>query len=329
MPRAPKSPSYLWNESGPALPNDEEKLFLAFLVVGNSWSVEEQLIWASAALGEELNVTRLGSAWKPPDSNGWRAPSKVVPAPLFAPLFAAYKRPWEAPEMERIAVAMEQWPLAGRIVGLNRHHLTAHKKRNHGKGPFGPALPGKTPGPRWKTGAAVCGVAALVQRHGADLRLALRLADGEQRQTPTQQVDAANEHVERLDSRLGEVAAERDEAKAERDKARDTLRKSTARSMEYRKAAAAVRDKEREKEAKARKAASKKETDRRQQLVNDRLAAALQRRAARLQEPDLVQARKVAKARKRARCVEEQAKLSQKRLRRAQSAEADLRSAQS
>lgn len=142
MPRAPKSPSYLWNESGPALPNDEEKLFLAFLVVGNSWSVEEQLIWASAALGEELNVTRLGSAWKPPDSNGWRAPSKVVPAPLFAPLFAAYKRPWEAPEMERIAVAMEQWPLAGRIVGLNRHHLTAHKKRNHGKGPFGPALPG-------------------------------------------------------------------------------------------------------------------------------------------------------------------------------------------
>ena len=157
MPRAPKSPSYVWNESGPALPNDEEKLFLAFLVVGNPWSVEEQLSWASAVLVEESNVTRLGSEWKPPDSDGWRAPSKALPAPLFAPLSAAYKRQWEASEMELIAAAMEQWPTAGRIVGLTRHHLTNHRKRNQGKGPFGPTFPGrKALGPRWKTGAAVC-----------------------------------------------------------------------------------------------------------------------------------------------------------------------------
>jgi hypothetical protein len=168
-----------------------------------------------------------------------------------------------------------------------------------------------------------------VERHGADLRLALTLADGEERQTPTQQVDAAEEHVERLDSRLAEVMAERDGAKIERDKARDTLRKSTARSVVYRQAAGAVRDKEREKAAKARKAASKKETARRQQLVNARLAAVLERRSARVLEPDVVQARKLAKARKRARCVEEQAKLSQKRLRRAQDAESDLKAAQS
>eukprot|EP00966_Prymnesium_polylepis_P171440 3963574-Prymnesium_polylepis.1 len=84
------------------MPNMQETLFFALLVVYNAPSASAANEWACSVVDA---VPVALPAW-PPAGDGWRDRGSK-PAPLYEPLCTAYARRWDGHELEKLCVAMQ------------------------------------------------------------------------------------------------------------------------------------------------------------------------------------------------------------------------------
>ena len=162
--KEPKAAPIHWFERQPSLPNKSEILALALLVLSAGKTVAVLDKWACGALSEEKRLIDLGAEYTMPDTPKWKATGNIVPE-MFEPLSHAYDGGnWSTSALDQIGKAMQAWRGDGRVNGLTAGHLKDYIGSGV-KGP-GPKKKPKNGPPRWKTGAALINVAALVKRHG-------------------------------------------------------------------------------------------------------------------------------------------------------------------
>eukprot|EP00966_Prymnesium_polylepis_P334526 7389899-Prymnesium_polylepis.1 len=228
------------------------------------------------------------------------------------------------PVHEQAATSLQVLRLPG-----HRDNVTAKQIGNYfHKGAREPSLKKKGGGVlRW-CGRALVDVAELVWRHGPELRAAMQ---GKLDAQPSAAEELEQTRRERDQQQLlaEEVRRQKEEAHAEAERAKEAHRKLKERGQEQRKAARAKAAKEKTAAVKSAKDTAKaRATERAKEARARLLQQAREKAAAEAAEKQAKLQRAVAAARARARKVEAQAKLSGKRLRRAQKAEALTRELQ-
>ena len=306
-PRASVTQLY---ETGVSLPKDPEMLFFTFLMLvaearGNM-SCER---WASSVLIEDSRYSELGDKYVMPESKEWKSNGSI-----FEPMNNAFNGTWYANDLEQIGKAMQAWRGPGRVNGLDVDRLKKYRRLDL-RAPSGNSKKPKEGPPRWRTAAAVINVARLIKRFRAELERLLKIEEPlEAVPTIEESYASALALCAQLDSQLKGVQAEKGRVADAHRKAKERL---ATKAEERRAAVKKARAEEREKK---KDAITKRAADYRERLKRDRQAA---HEAARAAAEEAV-ADKLARARARARTVESSAKLSGKRLKRAQRAEAKL-----
>ena len=290
-------------------------LLQALLLLDNEVTAAETQAWAA----EVLRDVRCGSAepW-PPAGPLWKSVGGQ-PAPLYKPLqlvICGGGGGDRAASLERIRAAIKAWRKAGERGALQVHHLREWLTKT----PPGPTPPGSKskPPPRWRS-AGVLDVAALVKKHGPELRKLLRL------DVPAEEVLSAVEEIEQLeaevaekDELLEESSAELGREKAGRRMAASRLQEHLCAKREWRTDKVALFA-ERLAAAKAQlKEQAAERLAKRGDTQNELLAAQYEEQVTKLQV-------RLARARARAREAVNGAAVSQKRLARAQLAEGRLK----
>ena len=311
--RKPQSLKVSWWETDPGLPNDSEVLFLALLRLADAASAAEAAEWAAAV----LRTSAAGSAesW-PPAGPEWKSVGGQ-PAPLDKPLHRSFKLlKASKARLEPIRLAMKAWRRAGARGDLELHHLQNYIRQE----PPGPKpLGSKSKGPpRWRS-AGVLDVATLVKKHGPELRKLLRL------DVPAEEVLSPVEELELRTEECAELREQREKDKAE------LVREKAGRRVAATRLQVHVRARRAWKKAQldllaarlaAFKAATKEKTAEKLAVLgerqNEQLAKEYEEEVTRLKVA-------TAKARARARGTADDAAASQKRLKRAQVAEQELK----
>ena len=295
-------------------------LFLALLVLSTHSSRAELEIWATSVLRQESAFVRAGSGYRLPAE--WQSNGGKV-APIFDPLAYAYGHEHSTALLDPVATAMQA---CAKIDGrLDAEKLKTHRRWQNDK---------KTKGKQWKTPAALFGVARLVLHRGRELRAALRI------DTPREELPTAAEQIAARDRQLAESKRQAAAAQAKLEKqveaatawarkSKDAHRKAAGRLQTKIHAVTDARKDERAKVA-ARSKAERAAATARAREARKRVAAELKEKAEAAAEQKydtqtVMLKAQVARARARARATEAAAKLSAKRLRRAQSAEARLK----
>ena len=320
--KGPRTASNHWFAPGKAAPNATENLFLALLVLTNTDETADDrlLAWAYDVLRHEPAYEESGLLGIPSD---WRPSRKVNVPEVYSFICEAYAgSQWTGDRLDTIGACIQQWQLTGRHDGLQHGHLQHYRTGE----PRGPVVDKKTkPPPRWKTPQALFGVANLIIGHLAQMRGLL----GQ---------DVAAEAVETTVQQLQRLATERDAAAVLAQAEKERRQKAEKKAGEYgrrlklkSKAATDARKAERKKMAAlskqqrkslmARAKAARKEVMQEQQRRAEEAAA----KSAAAEMEKLRE--RLKKARARARAVEDEAKTSRKRLKRAQNAESALKEA--
>ena len=239
----PQKASKTWFNTGQALPDDTEMLLYACLtLVAHRGRLAALKPWSSEALAHEKAFSQSGDRVAP---STWRAVGNVVPF-IHVPLNHVFtERKWVGNELEQIGKAMQAWRGAGCMEELTVERLKyylAQKPRAPGtkkKPKDGPA--------RWKTPAAVIGTAALVHRHGAELRRLLAIEE------PLTEVRTMHEDLAASQLENHELQTELVELKRRLFKFQDAKRKAEERKLEQ----AAVKQQRRKEAAKAKAKANR------------------------------------------------------------------------
>ena len=264
-----------------------------------------------------LRFASAGSAqsW-PPAGPEWKSVGGQ-PAPLDKPLHRSLNLlKASAARLEPIRTAMKAWRRAGERGDLQLHHLQNYIRKDP-PGPMPPGRKSKAPA-RWRS-AGVLDVAALIKKHGPELRKLLRL------DVPAEEVLSA---VEELELRT-EECAEKVELLAEKDV--QLVREKAGRRVAATRLQQYVRARRAWKKAQldllaarlaAFKAAIKEKAAEKLAVLgerqNEKLAVEYEEDVTRLKAA-------TAKARARARGAADEGGASQKRLLRAQLAEGKLK----
>ena len=312
----PNKESLSWFSRSGEAPSTHEVLFYALLLCVSGISVERLEEWCKEVLTLETSFNELGAAFKLPTKPEWLISGKKVGS-MLSPMNDAYNGTWTEENLERIGAAMQACRGPGRVNGLSPRRLKSHKAAKL----LGEKQPGsKNAAPaRWRTAGILIGVARRVKgASGIALRKLLKL-DVPLAEVPTIEMELAEAQAEAM--RVPKLVVER-------DRARDSHRKAQARAKTKCRAATDAR------KAKRRKLAgvSKQEVQkRRKQAAAARVkiqAAEAAKAAAKVAADMAAMKVRLAKARKRARDAEGSAKLSGKRLKRAQTAERNARNLQ-
>ena len=296
------------------MPNQAEVLFYAFLVANMGRSVAELDEWAAKVLLEEPRRRELGQDWTPPADAWWRAKA-TRPAAAFLPLrVAIWESTWPEPALDRVGAAMQRWRRAGRCDGLGHAELYRQLRQDDRK-VLGPKNSKGHTRPRFEH--AVVEVAALVRRHGAELR-----REGSSDAPPGMSMQ---EELALAQKVAQKKTAECEAAKQGETRARDCAKKSKARSAAIRAAVGKVRKAERAAAAVKVKKVKEEANCAAKRKCEAKLEAAVKRKVAKTvadgSERLEVMRKQLQKARARARDKEDSAALSQKRLKRAKLAE--------
>ena len=302
--------------------DDREVLFLASIISCTADSVSEVKDWCQLVLERHepawKEQQRLGGApWAPPAE--WKTPGNAV----VGTVLDAYKASWPRPVLDRIATAMQLWRGRGQQDSmdadkLNQHRSWAQDKTVKKQGLFAARIR-----------TALIPVARLLKSRGAVLRALLKVEKlvtevptaVEALQTAQDELKASQAASQAAQAKLARqlTAAAKEKAlvvdkhrKLKESKSIKTTLVMTARTEERKKAAIA----------------KKNWLEVEQKKMAVRLAEAQERRfqtaCSDVQHILDKMTKGLKKARERARDVEDSAKLSAKRLKRAQVAEEDV-----
>ena len=315
-PKEPKRAKVSWSSTGEAHANMHEILFWSLLLIRSAKTQGELDKWARDVHVEFSAAGTLKEDWKPPDTFGKYQQVSAI----FAPMVDAMNATWDQAELTAIGTAMRAatWH-DGQHDELDWQRLRDYLKAK----PRGvrPTKAKKEGPPRWRTWSIVH-VADTIKRHRATLRKLLGL-DVEMEDVPT-----SKEVIESQEQQIQELNGQLEDKSKLLTQSRDALRKAGKRAKEAgARKTKAVRD-EREKQQALRKAEREKVVARAREAkgrMQEQLQAAAEARAQRT--VDQLRA-DLKTARARARKVENSAKLSGKRLKRAQGAEAALKELQ-
>ena len=313
-PKEPKKASISWSPPGELHANKHEILFWSFLLVRNASSYGALDKWAKEAHSEYSAATILTSAWKPSERHFG---TYMQVSAIFAPMVDVMKISWGLDDLATIGTAMR----AATWHPGQHDELDARRLSDHINGERRGVRPPKSKrqGPqRWRTWSIVL-VADVIKRHRKTLQALLGL-DKEMEEVPT-----AADVIAARDATIVELRDDKAELLEELRKEKDKLRKAAARNkaaLERKtKAVRSVREQQQEKARQKIAAALEKEKQRLEtkgRLIEEGLTA-------KYANDYTLALAKVAKARARARKVESEAKLSRKRLKRAQTAEATVK----
>ena len=300
--KEPYSAPITLGESSPSLPNEEEILIYSLLTLvayrGELKTLEE---WLPMPLAEEKSYAEQGAAWCAPTA--WKAARNVVPA-VFQPLERAFKKiSWSADDLTQIGKAMQAWRGRGRINGITPDRVRKYMASDH-KAPGTKKKPNEGPS-RWKTGAAVIGVARMIKTHGASLRKLLKL------DVPLHEVPTLETELAEAQERLQQIP----KLIVERDQARDRARQSAGRLKKKSKAATEARKDERRKQKDRQKHAREQEVEKARAKVSGELQA-VEAQVKQLQQQKDEQRVAVNVARQRARDAEKETIQLDRKLRR-------------
>ena len=315
--KKPKEPNYSWFDRGYAEPNDQEMLLFALVAVVHASRAGELGEWAAKVVKETAEAKAAGVLWKP-SLERWPTPFRK-PSVVYEPLSKGFNGSWAHDEYDRVRLAMQAWDGPGQIDGLTVGNIKAYINPKTGQ-PLGARADAKTkPPPRWRTWAVVK-VAKLIKDHGREFRRLL-LLDSQSTPVPTSTERIAAAKAEAAAAKAEAVAAKAEAAKAKAAAAKiqDAHRKMKERQKGQREAAKVKAANH----AKVQKEAQKAREKQWRTAMRAKLQEAAQAKAeASVVEELAKQREKISKARARARAVESDAKLSKKRLARAQTAEA-------
>ena len=296
QPKEARKASTNWFDHKPGKANDTEMLFFALLVIAAAPRVDELDAWADNVLSQSHSTAV---------PTEWVISKKVNVPPIYRRVEAAYKACKPNALLDKIGAILQVAPDAGgKVEGLRapqlKHHFTSKQKDAQ---------------KRWKTPAALKVIATLVKRRGVALR---RLIHDD---TPLEEWQTPREEIEQLQQQKATAESQLREKTLTLALVTDKHRQAAKRLREKNKAVTDARKDERRKIAGISKAEQKRRKEQ-AKAVRAKLAAAAQAKAEQRSAEATAELRKrVAIARKRARDVEDSAKLSGKRLRRAQVAE--------
>ena len=101
--------------------------FFALLVCWNAESVGSLVEWAPKVMALESERCFRTDGTLPNIKAEWRMAGKVPGASMLAPLHAAYNGTWDRDKLDAIGAAMQAWRGPGRVNGLDRDRLNAHR----------------------------------------------------------------------------------------------------------------------------------------------------------------------------------------------------------
>ena len=193
LAKEPYSAPVKLGEPSPSLPDEQEILLYTLLTLvtyrGELKTLKE---WLPTPLAEEKSFSEKGVAWCPPAA--WKSVGNVVPA-VFKPLERAFKQiMWSVDDLTQIGKAMQAWRGCGRVNGITPDRIRKYLASDH-KAPGTKKKPKDGPS-RWKTGAAVIGVAGMIKTNGASLRQLLKL------DMPLHEVPTIEEELAQAQERL-------------------------------------------------------------------------------------------------------------------------------
>ena len=295
-------------------------LAYAMMVIGLDRAASELEGWADKVLAQAPNYLALAAEWRPPDEPGWR-PVRTTQPTIFEPLRTACTEViWPNEHLDAMSAAIQRWagPWRGQHDSLSKDSLRRLQKEDGPKN-----KKGKT---RKLFESAAVPVAWLVKYYRGELRRALN-SDEPPPPTKEEQIEALTAERDEQQEQLEAEEQRREAAEKARGKAEAARRMEKGRRLKQKKEMKAWKATQKSllKERLAGAVARRKEVVERRETA--RLERANERRFAEQAELLERRARELSKARARAREAEADAEKSQKRLRRAQRAEAALKRA--
>lgn len=306
-----RAPPNVWCEPGAGLPNSAEVLCYAFLLVCSAADDKEAVAWAEKVLSTAPARTEPAQEQVVLADPWWQRRGKHC-ALAYEPLRVAIRgTAWQNFELDRVGAAMQRWRGDGRCDGLGHSELRSQTRTDSRK-LMGPKNAHGNSRPRYEH--AIFEVAKLVKQHGKRLR-----KEGRSDEPPG---PTMAEEIAQLKKEAKKNEADLEVARLNARRAGDSKRQLKSRLIAKRSAVSKARKEERDAAAakvKAAKALRDKQLHKKIDATVERL---VDRRVAREQLSneqriaELIKQR--ARARERARSKEQDAKLSQKRLHRAQ-----------
>ena len=312
-----------WFETEPGTANPTEILLFAFLLCLAAESKEDLDKWVEKVLAQAPRREELGENWTPPEEPDWQGKGKQH-APIYKYMANAYSpKGMSNAWYSNIGEAIQACKLDGSIDGLqDSKRVQRHREEN----PQGPKYKGHTK-PRWCS--AIFDVAKLIDQNRAHLHASLKPTN-KARQVPSnkEQIQSLKNELKKANAREHKARTDANQARGDRDKAVNGWTQAKKRQTEARKAVAAAVAKERAAAKERVKAAKKAAEEKLPGRIKQAVERAVKRKTADLQTKYENEVRKTKRARERARAVEGEAELSDKRLQRLKAAQAQLRELQ-
>ena len=314
QPKPPRA-SVGWFNTKAGASTIHENLFLAGLVATNGSTAAEMDKWASDIWSRHDAYVSKGVAalGLPPN---WSCNADKLD--MFAPLKLGYTgTEWSSARLGRICAAMQLWEGKARKQELDAGRLKSHRQNVNAR-------------KRWKSLDILFGVANLLRHQGKQLRKLLK-EDESVDELPSTWEQLVNERQ----ATAGALQAKEDALKALGLKKeelirtiKDALRQMKKKSLDGRAAVKQAKEKERSKAKDSKSKALEKVRDGWKLQRGKVVEKAREMARKESQEEAAKMKSRLAAALARARALKEPARLSTKRLRRAQKAEADLKELQ-